>query len=372
MVSSRLDLNILVNMRITKIKYNRLRWLAIAVLPILFLASGCRNAAPEKNIDAVSVVLDSRRFDLDLFALDTNHLGAGLQQLAQKYPDFLNFYLDTLMDYGIHGNFSDDNPKINNTFRAFITYKDFTELEDTIKKYYPDSKYLDEELTKAFRHMKYYFPTYHIPKIIYLDMELRNYPAFPIDTATMCVGLDMFLGQQFPHYTQVGIPQYLGPHLSREYLPVSVLSAAYRFQHPFQQDDRTLLDLMLQRGREQYFLHKILTDKTDAVLFGFNKTQMEWCNRNEANIYHFFVNNNLLYNKEALSRFSYIKDGPFAQGMESVADTVKVSPGNVGTYLGYKIVAAYMERFPNVTLGDLLAQHSDAARFLDSARYKPR
>ena len=68
----------------------------------------------------------------------------------------------------------------------------------------------------------------------------------------------------------------------------------------------------------------------------------------------------------------YVNDGPFAKGLEQVTDTVKSTPGNIGGWLGYKIVCAYMDQHPKKTLGELIQEPIDAARFLDEARYKPR
>ena len=188
----------------------------------------------------------------------------------------------------------------------------------------------------------------------------------------MCVGLDMFLGDHFPFYSSVGVPDYMVSHMRPAYIPVSVFSTLYKIWHPYIQDERTLLDLMLQRGREQYFLHKILPQAPDSLLFGFPELQLDWCNKNEADIYNYFIRNELLYNKEAIGRFAFVNDGPFAQGMEPPTDSVKYTPGNIGTWLGYKIVNAYMTRFPKVTLEQLIDMKPDASRFLDSAKYRPR
>jgi hypothetical protein len=336
------------------------------------LCGGC-NDRPEKipNVSGVAVNLQTYRFDLDLFAIDTAHTGAGLQKMAAKYPDFLNYFLDTLMAYGIRGNYNDTSVGIRE-LDSFLTYKDYLNLEDTIKKYYPDSKRTDEELTNGFRFMKYYLPSYHIPKIIYLNMGLSKWPTFPLDTNTLCIGLDMFLGEQFPYYRSVGVQEYMNAHLRKSYMPVSVFSALYTVLHPFQQDDRTLLDLMIQRGKEQYFLHKVLPHTPDSVLFGFTTTQLLWCSANEASVYNFFIRQNLLYNKQSVNIIPYVNDGPFAKDIEPVTDRVKTTPGNIGSWLGYRIVCTYMGQHPKMTLQELLAQPADAPKFLDEARYRPK
>lgn len=346
-------------------------YLVWAFLLLISLGS-CNSVNEIPDVSNIKVPLKTSRFDLDLYAIDTNHIAAGLQKLFIKYPDFLNYYLDTVREYGIHGNYNDTVKGIREDLRLDLTYKDFVNLEDTIKKYYPENKDIDLELTNGFRYIKYYLPDAIVPKIIYLNMGLSNWATFPVDNNTLCVGLDMFLGDRFPYYKSIGVPEYMLSRRRKSYLPVSVFSTLYKTVHPFNPNDRTLLDLMLQRGREQYFLHKILPHLPDTVLFGFTQTQLNWCRQNEGLVYNFFIHQNLLYNKNGSSILPYVNDGPIAKGLEAPDDSVKYTPGNIGSWLGYKMVSAYMSQYPKTSLSELLNNHYDPPRFLDSAKYRPK
>jgi hypothetical protein len=359
-------------MRIHRSLFNpALPWLAAFSLLAAVLTTGCNNdTAPD--ISNIKVDLKTYRFDLDLYAIDTNHIADGLQKLATKYPDFLNYYLDTLRAYNIHGHFADTTKGIDSDLRADLTYKDFVNLEDTIKKVFPDISETDKKLTDGFRYMKYYLPAYTPPRIMYLDMGLSKWATFPVDKNTFCIGLDMFLGPQFPYYRSVGVPDYMDPHFRTDYLPVSLFHTVYEYMHPFNPDDKPLIDLMIQRGKEQYFLHKVLPHLPDYTLFGFRQVQVDWCRGNENLIYNFFIHQDLIYSKDAHITLQYVNDGPYAKGLEAPDAPVKVTPGNIGTWLGYKIVTAYMEQHPKMTLAELLDQHTDPAKFLDEAKYRPK
>ncbi len=324
------------------------------------------------DVSGIKVELETHRFDKDIYAIDTNHIGEGLVKLHQKYPDFLDYFLDTLNAFGVHGNYNDTTRAIREGLHEYLSFKQFVQLEDTIKIVFPDTKETDAALTSAFKYFKYYFPTASIPKIMYLNFILTNHPAFVTDPTTYCVCLDMFLGEQFQYYRSVGVPDYMGPHLRKEYIPVSLFNAVYLSEHPFKPDDRTLLDLMIQRGKEQYFLHKIMPTTPDSVLFGFTKNQVEWCNKSESQLYNFFIQQSLLFNKSELAIMPYVVDGPFAKGIGAPTDPGRPTPGNIGTFVGYKIVSAYMANNPKVTLKELLEQQVEPARFLDAANYKPR
>ncbi len=344
------------------------------ILVQAFLALyGCNGGGEHApDVSNVKLSLQTTRFDLDLYAIDTNHIGEGLTKLHSKYPDFLNYFLDTVMAYGIHGNYNDTIQGIREGLKPFLVYRDFKNLEDSIKEHYPNTKATDEQLVSGFKLMKYYFPAYKAPKIIYLNMGLSNWPSFPVDSNTFCIGLDMFLGDYFVYYKSIGVPDYMRTHCRESYIPVSTFSSIYKEMHPFKSDERTLLDMMVQRGKEQYFLHKILAGTPDTVLFGFSQRQIDWCNTNEALIYNFFIHQNLLYSKEAHSVMPYVTDGPFARGLEAVTDQQKTTPGNIGTWLGYKIISAYMAQHSQETLAGLVNNEIDPARLFGEAKYKPK
>ncbi len=337
---------------------------------LFFSCSDNTEKAPDTS--AIKINYRSYRFDKDLYALDTNNIGSGLTQLKAKYPSFLNYFLDTLMAYEIYGNYSDTLIGVREGLKPFITFKDYKDLQDSIEKHYPDTKGVDEHLSEAFKRLKLYMPESPVPAIMYLNLGLSKWPSFPVDSNTHCIALDMFLGDYFPHYASVGAPQYLYMHRREAYIPVSVFSAIYRGDHPWDPQEKSLLELMIDKGIEQYYLHKLLVGTPDSVLFGFSKTNIDWCNANEAMVYNFFVQNKLLYSKVAMDIMSYVTDGPFARGLEPVSNPVKLTPGNIGTWMGYKIVASYMAQNPNVTLKDLISQKQDAVQILEMARYKPR
>src|SRR5690606_1553425 len=160
----------------------------------------------EPDVSHIKITLNSSRLDKDMAAMDTTNLPDALLRLEKKYPEFLHFYLDTLMGLGIHHDFSINNPCIQEGLKIFLTYKDFRGLFDTIQQHYPDTKAIDKDLEKGFQYMKYYFPDYHIPKMIYLNSNLNNYAAFTYDTIIVGIGLDMYLGKDYPFYKSVGLP----------------------------------------------------------------------------------------------------------------------------------------------------------------------
>lgn len=328
------------------------------------LFSGCQGGK-HPDVGHIQVELQTRRLDQDLASLDTNNIAAGLQQLKRKYPDFLDFYLDTLMGFGIHKNYNDSVLGIRLGLRPFLAHKDIRGLFDTVSSHFPDTKKLDESLKSGFRYMKYYYSSYKAPKIIYFISGLNQWSVLTVDSTILGIGLDMYLGENYPFYGAVQIPQYAVQKCKPEYVPVNAFQAIYRYHHPFVMEGRTLLDMMIQKGKEQYFLNKILPETPDTLRLGYTEAQIDWCEENEAEVYNFFITKNLLYEKLLQKTARYINDGPSAAGMPAG------SPGNIGTWVGYQIVKAYVKQHPDISMDSLFAL-TDAQKILQESKYKPR
>lgn len=335
----------------------------IAFCALMFQGCGSNN---EPDVDNIKIDLQTYRFDRDLAAVDTAHVTAGLQKLRQQYPFFLDFYLDTLMGFGVYGHYTDSSMAIQHGLQPFLAHKDIRGLFDTVAKHFPDTKQTDADLKKGMQYMKHYYPNYHVPKIVYLISGLNRWYAFTVDTTLIGVGLDMFLGENYPFYAAIQIPGYALAKCRPEYIPVNVFQTVYRDMHPFDDHDKTLLDLMIQRGKEQYFLSKVIPFTADTTRLGFTKAQLEWCREHEAQIYNFFAaEQKLLYETSQSKTMRYVTDGPYAVGMPTE------SPGNIGSWVGWQIVKAYMEQNPKTSLEQLF-KPTDAQKFLFDSKYKPR
>ncbi|MCB0696251.1 MAG: hypothetical protein KDC07_02735, partial [Chitinophagaceae bacterium] len=164
----------------------------------------------------------------------------------------------------------------------------------------------------------------------------------------------------------VGIPEYFSRQLTQDYIPVAVMRTVYRETHPFNVDSKTLLDMMIQSGKEMYYLSKVLPFVQEHTRLAYSPEQLNWCNENEAMVYDFFVKQELLYENNLQKVIRYVMDGPSATAMPGE------SPGNIGAYTGYKIVAAYMQQHPEISLKELVEQPIDAPRFLMESKYKPK
>jgi len=245
-----------------------------------------------------------------------------------------------------------------------LTYKDYRALFDTVFLRFPDVKAIDAEMLDLFKHIKYYFPEKKLGTVYYFTTGLNFWSAVTVDSA-VGIGLDMYLGKQYPFYASVQIPAYQIERCEREYIPVNAAKAIYEDMYEFNAEGKTLLDLMIIKGKEQLFLEYTMPDKKEDLLIGYTPTQLKWCLDNEGMIWSYFAKQKLLYSTHWQQILRYVNDGPNSTGMPPE------SPGNIGTFIGWQIVRKYLEEHPEKKWTDLLNDKTDSQALLREAAYKP-
>ena len=349
------------------IRFKQLVFSALAVAAfaiIILLPASCHNEDSPPDVSGQHISLESRRLDLDMAAIDTNNIAQGLNSLHQKYPGFLECYIESVLSFDLHFPYPAHSFGVDTAMHSFLTYKDYRALFDTVRTHFPDTKAIDKDLTKGLQYLKYYDSSYRYTQVVYFTSGLIGWRAITCDDK-IGVGLDMFLGPKYPFYASVQIPDYAARNLEPKNIPVNVFKTIYQERHPYVVNDRDFLSLMIQKGKQQYFLKKTLPFVADSILIEYTAAELDWCRKNEALIYNFFVQQSLLYDKNQQKIIRYIEPGPRAAGMP------EGSPGSVGVFIGAQIVDAYMKRHPETTLNELLRMEDEQA-VLQESRYNPR
>ena len=112
-----------------------------------------------------------------------------------------------------------------------------------------------------------------------------------------------------------------------------------------------------------YFLDKMLPILAMEDKFRFTDGQMAWVEENEANIWEYFVQEDLLFSKKENEFRSFINYAPFSKGMP------KEAPARVAYFIGYKMVCEYMEN-TKIDIEELMYL-TDSREFLQQSKYKP-
>lgn len=332
----------------------------ILVLLLTGISCGNKEAAGTPDVSAIQIPYTAHAFYKDYAAIDPAHMAAGLERMKTKYPEFLDFYLDTLNAFGFGATYTDTN----RMFYDFLTMKDFRALLDTVNLAFPDTKKYDEQLQQTFRYIRHYDSSFALPRDIYYFVSYLRGPnvAWQSDK-NMAIALDMFMGEDFFPYRQLNKSAFETIRMTPDNIPVWVARIIYEDKYPFSPEDKNMLELMVEKGKELYFIEKAAPYLKEEVKFGFSPEQLAWCRKNEALIYNFFLQQNLLFERNLQKTMRYLSDGPTSPGMPAE------SPGNSASFIGWSIVKQYAER--NQVPMPVLLETKDARKILEGARYKP-
>jgi len=338
----------------SKISLNR--YFIFLPLLVLLIMQSCRNKnaevtmplQPEVKVTESKIVI--KRYEKALFGLDKKHLRQGMATLYPEYAYFLgNHWQDTMNILRIYNFLNDPNIK---------------ELYDLTMKKYPDVTFLETGLTKAFDRFRQAYPEKPVPQVFtYVSgLDIEN-PVYYSDTA-MAIGLDIFLGDDVTAYEKAGLPKYKIRRFTPDFiLPQCMLAIS---DNLVKMDDKsnTMLDKMIMAGKALYFCDVTLPDVKDEYKIGYSANQLDWCRKNESNVWAFLIEHQMLFSSDPQGVSKMLTDAPFTSGFAAE------SPGRLGVYMGWMIVRAYMNESEGVTLKQLM-EDTDAKKILKVSKFKP-
>lgn len=315
------------------------------------------------DVSAIDLQLTIDRFDRSFFEADTTNLYASLNELRNEDSLFFDFYTVNVMRFG---QISDSLTPTMLDINHFFTNPYVLGLYDTIQAAYPNLNALEQELTEAMKHFKYYFPNSAIPNFKSIVSEF-GYNVVALDTNYIAIALDMYLGKDYMYYGSFDFPYYIVQRFEPEFIVPNVMEVL--FNAHYAPDDLAetdaLIHAMIENGKKYYFMECMQPEKDKHLLIGYTEKQYDWCANSEGEIWKFYNEQDLFYSKNYMEHTRHISDGPLTVGMPEGA------PGNVGSWVGWQIVNHYVKNADGkVSLTDLLA--TPPATILAKSNYKPK
>ena len=130
--------------------------------------------------------------------------------------------------------------------------------------------------------------------------------------------------------------------------------------------DKSLLSLMVFAGKELYLKDKLIPDSTNEAKIGYTNQQLLWCQENEAYMWTYIIQGNLLYDTDPKLANRFINPAPLSKFYLEIDNQ---SPGRVGAWIGWLIVKSFAEN-NELSLQDLLKL--DAKELFEKSNYKPK
>lgn len=298
------------------------------------------------------------RFEQLLCQSKESESSALVDSLLKKYPIFTEVFFDQVI-------FPENTTSItlNNLIRNYCEAPAIQHLIDTTQFLFPDLKDLENNLARAFGYFHYYFPERPVPEVFTYVSEF-GIGTFTVDTKVLAIGLDFFLGKDYPYYDPAVFPVYLKRTMTPEYmLPKTIQALAQVLLAPVTTGN--LLDYMIFNGKVLYLTSRFLPDEPMYLLNLYTPEQMKWTEENELNIWSYLLDLGYFYESDQRKFKKFVDPGPGSPGLPQEA------PSRVANWIGYRIVESYMNLHPEVSLQEL-ASNTDFQSIMDQSNYKPR
>lgn len=331
-----------------------IKFLSIAAAVLLL---SCNSAQKTPDISAIDVPLSTIRFEQSLFTMDTLRLDVSLQKLAGQVPFFTQDFLYNILATSPQTAVK-DVPQFMRAYQSM--YKQASTQFASIKTE-------EAAIKEGLKYVKYYFPAYKLPiKLITFIGPINSFGNI-ITIDALAIGLQMYLGKNDPIYVseegQSLYPIYVSRRFERSYMATNCMKNIMDDMFPLQDAGAPLCEQMVEAGKRLYFLKQVQPNTPDSIVTGYTAAQLEGCYKSEKDIWSFFVQNNLLFQKDPSLIGDYMTDGP------KTAVFGDASPGFIGQFVGYQIVEAWLQKNKGLSLAKVM--QTPAKIIFEQAKYKP-
>ena len=325
---------------------------------LMGLLCGCGNKHQyiPKDIEAVEVEIV--RFDNAQLAVRPDSVKQDIEQLYANYELFMPIFVE-----GILGIPTEDTAYLCEMYAQFLTdtVMGFAQTNTTAQELFTNVDSLQEALNTGFSRLHFLYPEWEIPTL-YLFVSGFNSSVMYYENI-MGVGVDMYLGSDYPYYNQV-VYDYQKQTMRKSCVAGDVLSMYLAYNIPYNSKYNRLLEQMIFRGKQLFLLAQLLPNEPVWEVIGYSKEQWDWCEQYEQAIWNRIMQKRDLFKTESNVLSSYMNDGPFT------AEVTQDSPGRLGVWVGWRIVDSYMRNNKDVTLRELMNEN-DAQKILEQSYYKP-
>jgi hypothetical protein len=330
-------------------------------ITVLILTISCTNRDKAPDVSGIAVNLTVQRFEKDFFAADTTKMIQEVDRLTRLYPEFMPSFMVRILNA---------DPKWSSDTTAsylcnFIA--PFSRVNDSAQIIFKDFSLYENDIKQSLRYLKHYFPNYKTPERIITYVGPLDGFGDIIAPNAFIVGLQHHLGKNSGFYknemVQQTYPRYITEHFEPYSVVINCMKNVADEIVPENNDDKPLVQQMVQRGKRLFILSKLLPQAEEYKLIGYTEAQLKACYTNEARVWDLFIQNDYLQVSDKNIIKNYIGESPKTQELG------EDSPGNIGSFAGWQIVKKYMTKNPSVTLQQLVDMDPNA--IFQEAKYKP-
>jgi hypothetical protein len=338
----------------------KFRFIPVFLILFMPLLWSCRSDHYRINTSSVSVSIEIKRLEQDLFETDPGQIYVSIPVLKEKYGDFFQIF-----SYVINaGNINDST--FADLLVRFCTDKLNNEVYTSVMQHYPDINSIKKEFEDAFSHYKWYFPDKKVPAVYTCITGFNN--SIITSDSVLAIGLERYLGRDCEYYPHLEIYSYMAAKMnSWNIVPDCMFGWAasrWDFNSMKYTADNALTEI-IHEGKLKYFEKCMLPRVNDTILFGFTSDQMKFCRNNESQMWQYLIAKDLLFSTDQFIIRKLTGEAPFTSYFTNE------SPGRASVWIGFRIVESYMRKNKNASLNELM-NNTDIQGILGEAKYDPK
>lgn len=328
----------------------------IKILAISFLAAACGS----KGVDISGTYKDIeiQRFEQDLFAIPVDSIWQYVPQMEQKYGRFFDLYNQRVICIGGTNQLNYDRK-----LASFLTDPDIRGSYREVSRIFgTENLSCQKELSEAWARMAALFPNITLPTIYtHISGFNQNIVA---DSGVISISLDKYLGVNHKYYQMLRTPVYLQRNMHPKKVATDAVLALCLTEFEYAPKDDNMISQMLYYGKVHVLLDALLPDAPDTLRWGYSQQQLDWCHRNEQQMWLSMVEKDALFSTSMKEINRMVAPAPFT------ASFSQKSPGGVGQWIGYQIIKSYLKHNSQVTIQQLMREN-DYQMVLNASHYKP-
>ena len=167
----------------------------------------------------------------------------------------------------------------------------------------------------------------------------------------LAIGLQLYMGAESSWYYSEQIntiyPTYISRQFAPEYIVVNAIQNILNDYDPLALNGKQLIEQMIEIGKRQYILSQCLPTASDTLLLGYTGNQLKAIEDNKGDIWTFLSSQNRLFSVDPSLTSAILREAPYNDYFGEAI------PGNVGKYMGYRMVQSWMNQQKGTAKSDL-------------------